>query len=137
MVRVSKEQLNKDLSENVYKNFIDKIVKLDTGTEGRVFLDELLTDTEFEMLAKRFAAILLLAQGLSTYRVHKMLKMSNSTTVRLRKLLKEGKYNHFTAIVKGKKKDSQLWADLEVIVRCGMPEMGKGRWNWLDDVIDK
>jgi len=101
---------------------------------SKFLLDELLTDTERIMIIKRLAALSMLSQGLSSYRVHKLLKMSEQTTARMKSDIKKNKYPHIASFIKKKKDKEQFWAELEVLVRFGMPEMGKNRWKWLDEL---
>jgi len=134
MAQVSKKRLKKEMQEKVYKRFIKTVVKINTNSGGKIFLEELLAPTEFEMLAKRLAALMMLAQGISGYRVHKLLNMSATTTTRLKKELYNGKYTHITGIMKKRQEREKVWADIEVLVRLGMPEMGKNRWKWLNNI---
>jgi len=134
MVRISKNPLRKEFKKKVHSRFIKTVVNLHTDKKGEDFLEDLLSSYEIEMLAKRFAALHMLAQNLSAYRVHKLLHMSYVTTKRLKNELRNGKHQHIVSAVKKKSDRDRFWAEMEVFVRLGMPEMGKGRWKWLDDM---
>lgn len=132
MANVSKKKLKKEIFNKIHNRFIKTVVDLH-GKSGSVFVEELFTPTEKVMFAKRLAGLLMLAQGISSYKVSKLLRLSLSTTARMRIDSKSGKYSSVAEIVKRKKDRDKFWAELEVFVRLGMPEMGKNRWKWLEE----
>jgi len=48
-----------------------------------------------------------------------------------------GKFDHIASQYKNKKNRQEIWNDLEVLLRLGMPPMGKGRWGWYHDLQSK
>lgn len=136
MTRISKRRLNKEVSKQIHNRFIKTIVDLH-GKSGSVLIEELFTPTEKVMFAKRLAGLSMLAQGISPYKVSKLLKLSFSTTARMQISAEKGKYSSIAEKIKNKKNRDRFWAELEVFVRFGMPEMGKNRWKWLDDFFQQ
>jgi uncharacterized protein YerC len=132
MSNISKKKLEKEISDKIHNRFIKTMVDL-RGNKGSVFVEELFTPTEKIIFAKRLAGLLMLAQDVSSYKVSKLLRLSLSTTARMRIDYESNKYSSVAEIVKKKKDRDKFWAELEVFVRFGMPEMGKNRWKWLDD----
>jgi len=137
MTNISKKKLNKDIQQKIYSRLTKAIAGIHTRSKSAQFIEDILTETERQMLAKRFAALFMLTQNVSSYRVHKLLNMSTTTTKRLSLELSQGKHAYITSVVKKKKDREKFWAELEVIVRLGMPEMGKNRWKWLDEISKK
>jgi len=133
MVHVSKKRLKKEVADKVHKQFLHTVTNL-RGTEGSRTLEELFTQTEQVMFAKRLAAIFMLTQGAPPFHASKVLRLSSSTVSRLQIELENGKYTHIESLVQKKKDRDRMWADLEVLIRFGMPEMGKNRWKWLNNI---
>ncbi len=134
MTRVSRKKLKKEMKAKIDKQFI-KTVSSFRGNRGSVFLlEELLSSSEHTMLTKRLAAVLMLSRGVSSYRVHKILNMSEQTTARIKKDVILNRYPYVRKAVRRKKDRELFWADMEALIRFGMPEMGKNRWKWLDDI---
>jgi uncharacterized protein YerC len=135
MPHISSKKLKKEISERIY----DRLVKTITGngtSNGHAVLGELLSPVEQVMLAKRLTAVIMLLQKTSSYKVRKVLGLSSRTTAYIMRDIDSGKYTQVEKLIIKKKDKGQFWADLEVMMRMGMPEMGKNRWKWLDQ-LDK
>jgi len=133
MVNISKRKLKKDAAEKIHKQFLQTVVGL-KGKNGSFVIEELFTSTEQILFAKRLAAIFMLAQHVTPFHVSRMLNLSPATTAILQTALLRGKYPHIEELVKNNRVKEQFWAELEVLVRLGMPEMGKNRWKWLNEI---
>lgn len=134
MAFVSKKPLKKEVQTQLNQQFIRTIVELRTVNGGKNFISELLTDTEQVMLAKRLMTIFMLAENISQYKISKILNVSSSTVARTAHLMNSGAFSHLVRICRKKKDREVLLRELEVIVRFGMPSMGKDRWGWLDEL---
>ena len=132
MANISKKKLKKEVSAKIHNRFIKTMVDL-RGKKGSTFVEELFTQTEKIIFAKRLAGLLMIAQDISPYKVSKLLRLSFSTTAQMQTDLDNGKYPSIAKIIQKKKERDNFWAELEVFVRFGMPEMGKNRWKWLDE----
>jgi len=134
MPHVSKRKL----PSSVEKAMLAQLLSLsDERRVGRDALTDLFTQTEQVMLAKRLAAIALFLEGASIYRVWRSLAISPSTAARLRRNLAVGEYQAIEKLFRTRKQREQFWSKLESISRGGLPEMGKGRWKWLDELATK
>lgn len=132
MAFVSKKPLKEDVQEQINRQFVKTIVDLRTERNGKHLLSELLSETEYVMLAKRLMMIFLLTEGISQYQVRRMLGVSSSTVARIAHKIDDGGYEFFVKICSRKKNKEILWNNIEVIVRLGMPSMGRDRWKFLD-----
>jgi uncharacterized protein YerC len=129
MTHISKHQLKPRHLDELFIQLGKTLVKLDKNNFGP-FLDEFLGEEEKIMLAKRLAVIAMCIEGNSPYRIGQLLKMSPSTTERIKLKYEIGKYKEIEKILTGNKKDyEQFWSTLEIILRAGMPPMGRGRWK--------
>lgn len=131
MAHVSKQPLDSKLSKELFVQLSVLVAKTDRKN-GAQFLQTLLTDTEQVMLAKRLAVILMLSEGYSTYKVWNTLRMSKSTVVAMKTAYENGTYTPVVKMVGRSKADREkLWKTVELVLRAGMPSMGKDRWQSL------
>ena len=137
MPHVSKKQIKKETAQKIREHFIKTVVSLGGKNQGKVFIGEILTSTEQIMLAKRLAMLIMLADGVSSYKVCKILNLSASTSARFKKEVDGGAYPYIKSIVEKKKSKDKIWNELEVLLRGGLPSMGKDRWKWLDEFMQK
>ncbi len=85
------------------------------------------------MLAKRVAVLIMLRDGISTYRIVRVLKMSSSTVSRMKYDYETGMYEDLIGVLgKSRKQQEEFWKTIDVILQMGMPSQGKDRWKWLD-----
>jgi hypothetical protein len=84
MPHVSQKQINKKvlqkLSDLLFSSITNKNV---TRKQQQLAFGELFTPTEKIMLGKRLAAIHMLSQGVSPYKIGKALQLSHTTTMKL------------------------------------------------------
>ena len=91
MPQVSKIKLDPEIENNIFTAFFNSFAKTTEKQTIEKFLDNLLTQTEKIMLAKRFAAALLIHRNYPTDLISYTLKLSRTTigTVR-REIEKRG-----------------------------------------------
>lgn len=135
MAHVSKEQLDEEIFVKIYNQFVHSVSSHSKQKQG--VLSDLLTDTEKVMFAKRLAAIFMILEEASFYHIKETLHTSTSTTKRYYLNLERGEYTHIEKFFTSRKEKKDLWLTLEVLVRAGMPPMGRGRWQWLNDMNNK
>ena len=129
MTHVSKQQLSPKHQEQLFIQ-LSKVAALLNKTTAPGFFDDLLGPEEKIMLAKRMAVIVMLMEGNSSYRIWQLLKMSPSTTEKIRLNYELGKYEHIENTIKASKFTHQrFWRVLEIILRANMPPRGRGRWK--------
>lgn len=131
MTHISKHQLKPEHLEQLFLQ-LGKTTSLLTKQSAPNFFNELLGPEEKIMLAKRLAAIVMCIEGNSPYRISQLLHMSPSTTERIKLNYQVGKYLHIEKMLTKHKADyAEFWKTLEVVLRAGMPPMGRGRWKSL------
>ncbi len=135
MPHVSKEQLAEKVFLHIYNQFTDSVSSRSRKKQN--ILGDLLTKTEKVMLAKRLAIIFMLTEGASLYHIQHVLNVSSSTAARFNRNIENGAYVHIQGRLHTKQKKKDFWDILEVVVRAGMPPMGRGRWQWLNDMDSK
>lgn len=92
MPHVSPRKIDKKTLEKLYKILFSAIINRNISQkQQRLAFTELLTHTEKIMLGKRLAAISMLSQEVSPYRVGKILRLSPTTTTKLQIKLENGK----------------------------------------------
>ena len=85
------------------------------------------------MFIKRLAVIALLREEYSEYKIYTLLKMSPSTVAKLHEQYLAGRYDSvLRSLGRSKKEKEEMWKIVELVLRAGMPSMGKDRWRWLD-----
>lgn len=135
MPHISKDQLEEKVFLRIYNQFAHAVSSQSLKKEG--VLDDLLTKTEKVMFAKRLAIIFMLLEDASSYHIRESLQVSTSTTRRFNIKLLNGDYSHVEELFHSKKRKRDFWCTLEIVVRAGMPPMGRGRWKWLYDMDKK
>lgn len=84
MPHISQKQIDQKVLQKIYDLLFSSITNTyTTKKQQRLAFHELFTSTEKIMLGKRLAAIRMLSQGISSYKVGKMLKLSPTTTKKL------------------------------------------------------
>ena len=132
MPHISGKKLKKEVLNKLYNQFGKAFEKSARSSKSSLFLGDLLTHTEKIMLAKRFAVIYLLAQGVPTSYIAESLRMSYTTILKISLKYDIGKYSSLLKTIEKGKTD--IWKILEKIVRAGLPPIaGRGRWKFLYD----
>ena len=84
------------------------------------------------MMAKRLAAIFMISEKISLYKIATRLKLSTSTVKRMYTNYSNGEYDELLReLNKRKIEKEKFWELIELIARAGMPSMGKRRWQTL------
>jgi len=137
MPHISARKLKKEVFQEINKRLIDSFADIKDKRLLKSFVDELLTSTEKIMLAKRLAVIFMLSEKFSFYRIQKSLKISTQTAMRMYGSFKSGKFNNITKVLNKEKDKRNFWLNLEILLRAGMPPMGRGRWRWFYEIPAK
>jgi len=77
-MRVSDKKLNKKIAKQI-DNQLFSILSSKKSGDLKFIMDQLLTKTERLILAKRLAIFILLKQGLSGYKISRLIKVSQTT----------------------------------------------------------
>ena len=130
MPHISSRKLKKEVLNKLYSQFGKAFEKSTRKAGAKFFLRDFLTRTEKIMLAKRFAVICLLSEGVPTSYIAESLGMSYTTIYRMSLKYDIGKYSSLLRTIKEEKAD--IWGILEKILRAGLPpKYGRGRWKFL------
>lgn len=129
MTNISKQPLSQQTTDKLFFQ-LTKLFADVSQQRASNFLDNLFTDSEKIMFIKRLAVVLLISKGQSTYRIAKLLSVSDATVRTIKQKYDQGAYGSIISATQKKAFDSEkFWKTLEVILRGGMPSMGKDRWK--------
>ncbi len=136
MTRISKQVLDQKTQTRLFSQFTAIFSVSNKRLSGELF-KALFTEAETIMFVKRIAIVLLLTERYSTYAIANTLCVSDSTVRVIRSQYEEGR---FDAVVKTMRKKTfdkkEFWKTVEVLLRCGLPPRGRGRWKWLYEMTD-
>ncbi len=104
MVHLNQNNLSKKQLDDLFTQLSSTIAPADQQRAGCI-LTELLGIEERIMIAKRLAAVGLLAEGASQYKIGNLLKLSQSTIAHINEKLESGQYNVTLKNVSKTKKD--------------------------------
>ncbi|HEY9586258.1 MAG TPA: hypothetical protein VJJ27_01280 [Candidatus Paceibacterota bacterium] len=126
MTHISKKPLKtKEL------DFVSNLFKTIIHNPG--ILEEILTNVEKIMLAKRLAIICLLSENeMGFLKIRFGLGVSPSTIVRFEREIDSGIYRKTINFYTKMKNKKQFWELTEKILRGGLPSRGRGRWKFLN-----
>jgi len=131
MVHISKDKLGEKVSIQLFNELVSFISPKNT-TAAKGILGDLFTQTEKVMMAKRLAAIFMISEKISLYKIATRLKLSTSTVKRMYTNYSNGEYDELLReLNKRKIEKEKFWELIELIARAGMPSMGKRRWQTL------
>jgi hypothetical protein len=124
MTHVSKVPVDEQVYKTIRKDLRNAVSA--KRAKGPEILEALLSKAERTMLAKRLAAIILLENGNSYYRVSKLLKVSVSTAMRLDRYRRQGRYSAICRRDTPKAHSGKLTflEEAELLLSMGMPPMG-------------
>ena len=131
---------DKKLEEKYYyKLYSQLIMVFDTAgrnSKSSNLLDELLTETEKVMFAKRIATVCLLQEGVSKPYISELLLISPSTVDRISLQYEIGNYSCLVDIIKNNNKT--IWGVLENFIHNSVSkQVGKRRTKWMDIIETK
>ena len=89
MARVSRNRLKPDILEGIYEMLLRSMVLSRDRNESFVLISGLMSKPERIMIAKRFAACVLLNSGVLVSDISAMLKMSRTTISKLSRYLEQ------------------------------------------------
>lgn len=135
MPHVSKKRIKKDIALELANQFLTFLSLARTKKEARILANELLSQTERVMLAKRLAIVVLLVRGYSFTQIQEALGITRQTVIRVWKDMKLGKYNKIARYAREHTRHFKKETFMEELIRIihfGMPpRAGHGRWKFL------
>ncbi|MEK7604424.1 MAG: Trp family transcriptional regulator [Patescibacteria group bacterium] len=136
MTHISKKRIKKEVATELADQFLTFLSLATSKKEARILANELLSQTERVMLAKRLAVVVLLVRGYSFGQIEEALGVTRQTAIRVWKDVKLGKYDHIARYARKHTNHFKKEAFIEKLIRTihlGMPpRAGKGRWKFLD-----
>lgn len=136
MTHISKKKLSEKDFEKIYTQLVSIFDTAGNARKSNVLLKEFITEAEKIMFAKRFAILCMLEEGVSKHFISEVLKVSPSTVDRISLRYESGKFIYIKNILHKNKKT--IWDTLESIITGGLPpRVGKGRWQWLNEIERK
>lgn len=130
MAFTSKKKLPADIVERLRRQLVELFSRQKTRKDITQIFDQLLTETERTMLAKRIVLILMLHNECSYYEIYKTLGVSTDTSARWNEALKNGELEAITKSLKNKTSREHLLDTVEIILRSGMPPIaGRNRYS--------
>lgn len=136
MPHVSKKRLKKAVATELADQFLTFLALAQTKKEARILANELLSQTERVMLAKRLATVVLLVRGYSFTQIEEALGVTRQTVIRVWKDTKVGKYEKIARYAREHTRHFKQESFMEELIRVihfGMPpRAGRGRWKFLN-----
>lgn len=130
MPHISKKKLKPETFEKLFKKLISILEKAQSRRKFSSVLEELLTDTEKIMMAKRLAIVLLLFGNTPQHRIAEALIVSPTTVSKFSLQIEIGKYDSIKLISAQEKVDLEkvIWL---LLTAGGImpPRMGGKYWR--------
>ena len=120
MANIGKRALHVNIVNNISRQLLESFAGSDKRI-SKALVRQLLSHTERVLLAKRLAAILMLIDEQSYYRIHQVLGMSVSTTRNLHRQLLAGEYSDIEAHMFRKKERERITKQIGLLLRGGLP----------------
>ena len=128
MPHVSKKKLESEIFERLFIQLSEVFKIAGKRKTLSYFTDELFTQTEKIMFAKRLAAVLLLDREIPQHTISEKLNMSPSTIARLSLNVEIGKYKYILKIA-GKNREDMFNILYNFILEKMPAPIGRGRWK--------
>lgn len=130
MPHVSSKKLDKDLSEKLFKDLIEILNKSQGKKIFPELINELLTETEKQMLAKRIAIVVMLDSKVPQHAISEILKVSPSTVAIASLKVEIGKYKSVLNATTKEKIDLEKVV-FNIMTAGGLmpPKMGRKYWK--------
>ena len=143
MVYVSKRPLKPKTLSRISELLIAHIANIKTKQSSERFINEMLTDTEKKMFAKRLAIMMMLHKKQSYSTIMNILKVSRTTIAKIKNDLEDGEFDFIISQLQNSSKKStgalstnfSIW--LDVMLGMRIPPRGKNRWKFLDEIEQK
>lgn len=130
MPHISSRKLDRESLDGILVRLISIFKKAGHKHKTAALLDELLTETEKVMLAKRLSIVLLLQNGIPQHRIAETFKVSPTTVSKLSLQVELGKYDAVKNISAEERFD--LEKIIQTILTAGgimPPRTGKRYWR--------
>lgn len=130
MPHISKKKLDKKTLGKIFSKFVRVLSRAQNEKGLALILDELLTETERIMLAKRLSIALMLSGNIPQHRIAEVLCVSPSTVTRMSLAVERGQYDFIRNISQKDKVDLEkiIWL---LLTAGGLmpPRLGRKYWR--------
>jgi uncharacterized protein YerC len=130
MPHISSKQISKELSEKLLEDLIRILGKPKNGKIFAGVVEELLTETEKIMMAKRIAIVLMLSSNTPHQSISDILKVSPATISKISLKIEIGKYDSILKVSQKERLDLErvIWSIMTV---GGLmpPKIGRKYWK--------
>ena len=130
MLHVSRHKLNPELSHKIFRKLIITFEKADKNQGISAIINELFTNTEKLMFAKRVAIVLMLSNNTPQHRIVDILKVSPTTVAKISLRIEIGKYNVILKTSRAEKIDMEkiVW-NILTVGGIMPPKVGRSYWR--------
>ena len=135
MTHISRKKIKKDVASELADQFLTFLSLARTKQDARILAQELLSQTERVMLAKRLAVVVLLVRGYTFEQIEETLGVTRQTVVRLWRETKDGRYEKIIRYARKHTRHFKHESFLDAFIRVihlGMPPRAGKRWQQLD-----
>ncbi|MFZ1075217.1 MAG: Trp family transcriptional regulator [Minisyncoccia bacterium] len=135
MTHVSKKKIKKPIAKDLADQFLTFLTVAHTKQDARIFANELFSQTERVMLAKRLAIVILLTRGYSFTQIESSLGVTRQTVVRIWKEMQVGGFRKIAFYARKHTKHFRRESTIDAFIRIlhlGMPPRAGKRWQQLD-----
>ena len=130
MPHISRHKLNPELSHKIFRKLIVTFEKADKNHGISAIINELFTDTEKVMFAKRVAIVLMLSNNTPQHRIVDILKVSPTTVAKISLHIEIGRYNMILKTSREEKMDMEkiVW-NILTVGGIMPPKVGRSYWR--------
>jgi len=140
MTHISRKRIKKGVATELADEFITFLTAAQTKRDARVLANELLSQTERVMLAKRLAIVVLLVRGYSFTQISDTLGVTRQTIVRIWRSTKDGQYDKIARYARKYtthfKHQTAIDRFINALHIAAPPRLGKGRWRALGSLSE-
>ncbi|MFZ1075557.1 MAG: Trp family transcriptional regulator [Minisyncoccia bacterium] len=138
MAHVSRKKIKKQIAAELADQFLTFLTVARTKKDAHIFADELFSQTERVMLAKRLAIVILLVRGYSFTQVEESLGVTRQTVVRIWKDIQSGGYRKIASYARKHTRHFEEESAVDAFIRIlhlGMPPRAGKRWQQLNKLL--
>ena len=126
MVNVIKKGLDEKVLLSIQSQFHKTLLTLKNTKVGSNCLNELLTESEQLLLAKRLAIVFMLEKHIPWVHIQETLKVTPATIAKVKRSKENGNLKTISTLTRKKETSNAFWKDIEVLMHAGiMPVYGR------------
>ena len=134
MKRINKKKLDEKARDEVIKQFAFIVGDVAPYNSAK-FCREFFTEAELLAYAKRMGIIYMIAANASFRQISWALKVNLNVVEEVHVDFIHGNLDTVRMVLMKKKPREAFWKDMKPLLESGIPDRGRHRWAWLDDVL--